>query len=52
MEIRAFIKNHIKEDKKTQILTICVETDGKKEYKNYFVNFSDNKKSVYLQEAK
>lgn len=46
--IKVFIKNYVKNGKKTQIL--CV-TDGVK-YQHYFVGYSDKKKSVYITPTK
>jgi uncharacterized iron-regulated protein len=52
VQLKAFIKNHTKGEKTTQILTICVEGENGKLYKDYFVNVSKNKGTCYLTECK
>lgn len=52
INLKAFITNHKKGEKTTQILTICVEGENGKIYKDYFVNVSKMKGTCYLSECK
>lgn len=52
MDIKAFVKNYDKKGKVIQILNICVEENGKKIYKTYYLNYSKNKNTCYLSEPK
>lgn len=51
-DIRCFIKNHEKDGKIYQVLTVCVSSANEKIYKDYFVNVSTQKGTVYLAECK
>jgi len=52
VQLKAFVKNYKKGEKTTQILTICVEGENGKIYKDYFVNVSKEKGTCYLTECK
>lgn len=52
INLKAFITNHKKGEKTIQILTICVEGENGKKYKDYFVNVSKSKGTCYLTECK
>ena len=47
--MKAYIKNYLKNNKKTQVL-IIQDSDGN--YYHYFVNYSKNKDSVYITPSK
>lgn len=52
INLKAFITNHKKGEKTTQILTICFEGENGKIYKDYFVNVSKQKGTCYLTETR